>query len=161
MAVPHSGSQMNDWTPEGSLAKTRHLYPQFIAFIKESIQDLRGKGHEVELAGVFYHVGENEMSMPPYRKNAPKWLRSTIAQSRQDLALPALKWYVSQQPPTNHKRVNSIDVTTELEGIAAADSNLIHIKAFDLPKQDKKLVIDTAGIVRLGELIAESYLKQQ
>ena len=157
----HSGSQMNDWTPEGSMAKSRHLYPQFITFVKESITELEAKGHEVELAGIFYHVGENEMSMPPYRKSAPKWLESTIAQSRRALELPQLKWYVSQQPPTDDKRVNSIDVTAELEKIAAADNNLIHIKAFDLPKQEKKLVIDTAGIVRLGELIAERYVAQE
>jgi hypothetical protein len=154
----HSGSQMNDWTPEGSMAKTRHLYPRFITFIQDSIKELQHKGHEVELTGIVYHVGENEMSMPSYRKNAPQWLQSTIAKSRQDLALPALRWYISQQPPTDHERVNSIDVTSELEKAAAADSNLIHIKAFDLPKQEKKLVIDTAGIVRLGELLAESYL---
>ena len=155
----HSGSQMNDWTPEGSIAKTRHIYPQFVAFVKESIQELKDKGHEVELAGIFYHVGENDMSMPPYRKKAPQWLSSTVTQSRLDLALPALKWYVSQQPPTDDERVNSIDVTSELERIVTADNNLIHIKTFDLPKQEKKLVIDTAGIIRLGELIAESYLK--
>ena len=101
------------------------------------------------------------MAMPPYRKSAAEWLRSTVAQSRQDLAMPAVQWYVSQQPPTDHERVNPIDVTRELERIAAADDNLIHIKAFDLPKQEKKLVIDTAGIVRLGELIAASYLMRR
>ncbi|MBP87341.1 MAG: hypothetical protein CMJ64_11575 [Planctomycetaceae bacterium] len=157
----HSGSQMDDWTPEGSMAKSRHIYPRFIAFVKESIKELQDKGHDVELTGVFYHVGENDMSMPPYRTNAAKWLHATVAQSRQDLASPALKWYVSQQPPTGDERVNSIDVTSDLERIAAADVDLIHIKTFDLPEQEKKLVIDTAGIVRLGELIAESYLKQQ
>jgi hypothetical protein len=100
------------------------------------------------------------MSMPPYRKKAAKWLQSTIAQSRLDLKMPALRWYVSQQPPTDDKRVNSHDVTADLERVAAADGNLIHIKAFDLPKQEKKLVVDTAGIIRLGELIAESYLQR-
>jgi hypothetical protein len=39
----HSGSQMNDWTPEGSVAKARHLYPRFIAFIKESVKELQTK----------------------------------------------------------------------------------------------------------------------
>jgi hypothetical protein len=101
------------------------------------------------------------MSMPPYRKDAPKWLLSTVAKSRQDLRMPELKWYVSQQPPTDHERVNSIDVTSEFEKAAAADRNLFHIRAFDLPPQEKKLVLDTAGIVRLGKLIAESYLKQR
>ena len=157
----HSGSQINDWTPEGSMAKTRHIYPDFIAFIKEAMKELRDKGHEVELAGIFYHLGENDMSMGHYRGNAAKWLHSTIVQSRQDLAIPALKWFVSQQPPTDHKEVNSIDVTATLESIAAADSGLIHIKAFDLPKQEKKLVIDTSGIVQLGELIARRYLAQE
>jgi hypothetical protein len=157
----HSGSQMNDWTPEGSMAKTRHLYPQFIAFMKESIKELQDKGHEVELAGVFYHFGENDMSMPSYRKQAPQWLSATIAKSRQDLEFPALKWYVSQQPPTDNKRVNSIEVTSVMEKLAKADDHLIHIKAFSLPPQDKKLVIDTVGIVRLGELIAETYLKRR
>ncbi|MFP6674052.1 MAG: sialate O-acetylesterase [Pirellulaceae bacterium] len=157
----HSGSQINDWTPQGSVAESRNIYPQFVAFIKEAIQELKDHGQQVELVGVFYHLGENDMSMPSYRKNAPQWLQSTIVQCRKDLQLPDLKWFVSQQPPTNAERVNNIDVTTELEKVASADNNFIHIKAFDLPKQEKKIVIDTAGIVQLGEQIAESYLSQQ
>ena len=101
------------------------------------------------------------MSMGPYRKNAAKWLQSMVAQSRHDLAMPSLKWFVSQQPPTDHKDVTGIDVTAMVEGVAAADSGLIHVKAFDLPRQEKKLVIDTNGIVQLGELIARRYLAQE
>ena len=157
----HSGSQINDWTPEGSMAKTRHIYPDFITFIKNTMQELKDRGHTVELAGIFYHVGENDMSMGPYRDKAAQWLQSAVVQSRQDLAMPALKWFVSQQPPTDHKDVNRIDVTSALEAIAAADQGLIHIKAFDLPKQEKQLVIDTRGIVELGELIARRYLAQE
>jgi hypothetical protein len=115
----------------------------------------------VELAGIFYHVGENDMSYGPFRAKAAQHLQSSILQSRQDLALPALKWFVSQQKPTNHKEVNRIDVTTALESIAGADEGLIHIKAFDLPPQEKQLVINTKGIVYLGELLAKSYLTQQ
>ena len=157
----HSGSQMNDWTPQGTEAKELNLYPKFIAFIQDSIKELQAKGHQVELAGVFYHVGENEMSMGQYRRDAAKWLQSTIVKSRQDLGLPSLKWYVSQQQPIDEKGLNAIDVTANLAAIAAADSAFIHIKAFDLPKQEEKLVITTAGIVQLGELIAQSYLKQK
>ena len=63
----HSGSQMNDWTPDGTPAKSRHIYPQFITFVQDSIRTLEAKGHDVELAGIFYHAGENDMSMPRYR----------------------------------------------------------------------------------------------
>lgn len=157
----HSGSQMNDWTPNGTAAKDRNLYPQFIAFIQESIKELEAKGHQVELAGIFYHVGENEMSFGPYRRDAAKWLQSTVTQSRQDLALPALKWFVSQQPPTDAKGLNSIDVTANLAALAAADPAFIHLKAFDLPPEREKLVIATAGIVQLGELLAQLYLERR
>lgn len=157
----HSGSQMNDWTPEGTSAKDRNLYPQFIALIQESIKELQAKGHQVDLAGVFYHIGENDMAFYPYRKNAAKWLQSTIAKSREDLALPGLKWFVSQQPPTDEKGLNRIDVTADFAALAAADPGFIHLKAFALPPQEEKLVITTSGIVDLGEVLAQGYLEKK
>ena len=99
--------------------------------------------------------------MGQYRRKAPEWIRSTVNQSRKDLDAPDLKWFVSQQPPTDDKRVNNIDVVTEIEKVAAADSNFVHIKAFDLPAQEKKLVISTKGIVELGEVMARHYLEQR
>lgn len=154
----HSGSQIIDWTPEGSEARSRNLYSDFIAFIQSSIRELQAKGHEVEVAGIFYHVGENDMSWGPFRKGAPQRLISLITQSRLDLKMPSLKWYVSQQPPTDHESVNGIDVTAELEQAIKPDGNLIHIKSFDLPEQEKMLVIDTSGIVWLGEKLAKACL---
>ena len=151
----HSGSQINDWTPEGTSTIDRNLYPAFIAFIQQSVRDLEAKGHRVEVAGIFYHVGENDMSNGDYRINAAQWLQSTVTQSRQDLVLPALKWYVSQQPPTDQEDLNRLDVTADLAALAAADPAFIHIKAFDLPPQEEMLVITTEGIVRLGELLAQ------
>ena len=157
----HSGTQINDWTPAGSVAKTRNIYPRFIAFIKQSVAELARKGHEVELAGIFYHLGENDMSLGQHRRRAGEWLRTTIVQSRKDLKSPSLKWFVSQQPPTDHERVNKLDVIADIERLAAADGHLVHIKAFGLPRQEKQLVINTAGIVALGELIARRYLRQK
>ena len=153
----HSGSQLNDWTPAGSLAKSRHIYPSFVAFVRESRADLERRGHPVELAGIFYHLGENETSMPPYRKQMVSWLRQTIEASRRDLGQPELAWYVTQQPPTDHESVNAIDVTTELAELAEADPFLTHVKVFDLPPQPKRLVLNTAGILQLGARMAESY----
>ena len=98
------------------------------------------------------------MSFGPYRKDAAKWLQSTVAQSRKDLGMPSLKWHVSQQPPTDEKGLNNIDVTANLTGIAAADPAFIHLKAFDLPPQREKLVLDTAAVLKLGEVLAQSYI---
>ncbi|HAT19738.1 MAG TPA: hypothetical protein DCS85_06240, partial [Verrucomicrobiales bacterium] len=46
----HSGSQIIDWTPEGSMAKSRHLYPKFIRFVQDSIRELTDRGQQVEIA---------------------------------------------------------------------------------------------------------------
>ena len=140
------------------MAKSRHIYPAFVNFIKETISELQSEGQAVKLTGIFYHLAENDMSFYPYRKQAAERLLSIINQSRVDLGQSSLKWYVSQQPPTNDKGVNSIDVVSDVETIAAADPHLIHIKAFNLPPQEKKLVIDTGGIIELGNLIAKQYL---
>ena len=156
----HSGSQIIDWTPEGSLAKTRHLYPAFIEFVKQSHQSLKDKGYDVEIAGIFYHLGENDMSFYPYRKDAAGRLQAIVNQSRLDLELSELDWYVSQQPPTDDERVNQVDVVSMVKAIAEKDSHLHHIKVFDLPVQEKKLVITTAGILHLGKSIADFYLAQ-
>ena len=59
------------------------------------------------------------------------------------------------------KGLNTIDVTANLAALAAADPAFIHLKAFDLPPQEEKLVITTAGIVKLGELLARSYLEHR
>ncbi len=157
----HSGSQIIDWTPEGSMAKSRNLYPKFLAFVRSSIQELSEKGHEVELEGIFYHLGENDMSFSPYRQKAPERLAALIAQSRKDLGRDDLRWFVSQQPPTDDERVNRIEVTAALAKVADADEHLTHTRAFSLPKQDKKIVITTSGIVALGKVIATSYLKHR
>ena len=152
----HSGSQIIDWTPAGSMAKTRNLYPKFIAFVKESLTELEAKGHEVDLAGILYHLGENDMSFHPYRKDAATRLQAIVEQSRKDLNLPKLKWYVSQQPPTDVERLNNLDVTSNVAKVAAADPEIFHLKAFDLPPQEKMLVVTTEGIVQLGEFLAEN-----
>ncbi|MBL8898197.1 MAG: hypothetical protein JNM84_11245 [Planctomycetes bacterium] len=157
----HSGSQLLDWTPQGSEAPSRNLYPAFLEFVREARRELEERGHAVELAGIFYHLGENDMSFHPYRKNAGPWLAQLIAQTRNDLELPELKWFVSQQEPTDVEGLRSIDVVGELAKLAEKDPHLLHIQAFELPGREEQLVITTPGIVALGERLAEEYLKRR
>jgi hypothetical protein len=156
----HSGSQIIDWTPEGSMAKSRNLYEKFINFVKESISEIREKGNEVRLEGIFYHIGENDMSFAPHRTNAPRWIQSIVKQSREDLKNEKLIWYLSQQPPTDDKNLNNIDVISEIEKIVMNDDHLFHIKAFNIIPQTKKLVISTRGIVQLGDILGKFYFQK-
>ncbi|MEZ6105731.1 MAG: hypothetical protein R3B96_06330 [Pirellulaceae bacterium] len=66
---------------------------------------------------------------------------------------------VSQQPPTDDDSVNNIDVTAELKRVLQGDEHSVHVPVFDLPPQEKQLVIDTRGIV-LGEELARAYRKR-
>jgi choline-sulfatase len=157
----HSGSQIIDWTPEGSEAVSRNLSPAFIAFIREAIADLEAKGHEVSLAGICYHVGENDMSWGPFRSGAAERVMSLVQASREDLGQPNLQWIISQQKPTDDPSVNQIDVTAQLEEAFSSDPDITHIKAFSPPPQDKQLVLDTAGVIWLGEELAEGWLSTQ
>ena len=157
----HSGSQIIDWTPEGSEAKTRNVYPSFLKFVRDAIQSLESRGHEVDLKGIFYHLGENDMSMASYRRKAPEWVTSVINQSRIDLGLPELKWFISQQAPIDYKDLSKVDVTGALVGMADGDPALTHIKVFDLPGQDRPIVLTTPGIVELGERLAEAYIQER
>ena len=157
----HSGSQMIDWTPEGSVAVSRNLYPRFIRFVEDSVADLEGRGHRVELAGVFYHVGENDMSWGPFRRGAPDRLRELIEASRKDLGDDELRWFVSQQPPTDHEDVSSIDSLASVAAVCAEDAHTLHLVVDDLPPQEKQLVISTAGVVALGARMAGRYLSDR
>lgn len=157
----HSGAQIIDWTPEGSEARSRHIYPDFIRFVRDSIQELEAKGHEVELSGLFYHLGENDMSFHPYRKQAAARLVSIIHQTRLDLDMPDLRWYVSQQTPIDHERLNNIDVLADVEQALENDANSYHIKLGVLPGMEKELVISTEGIVALGRRLASAYIKSE
>lgn len=157
----HSGTQIIDWTPEGSEAKSRNLYPALLQFIRESEQQLKDKGHEVELAGIFYHVSENDMSWGPFREGAAKRVMSLVTAVRKDLSQPTLKWYISQQPPTDHESVNRIDVMANIAQATSGDPNIVHIKLNDLPPQREQLVMEASGIVWLGERLANEYLKSR
>jgi hypothetical protein len=150
----HSGSQIIDWTPAGSEARGRNLYPAFLEFVRKSVQDLRDRGHEVELAGICYHVGENDMSWGPFRQGAPERVLSLVRALRQDLQQPQLRWYISQQLPSDHESVNRVDVMSRMSELLAGESGVVYLRDLDLPAQREQLVLDAAGVVRLGEELA-------
>ncbi len=157
----HSGAQIVDFTPTGSEAATRNLYPAWLEFVRASIAGIEQKGHTVRLAGIVYHLGENDMAWHPHRQQAALWLAEWIAASRRDLALPNLRWFVSQQAPPDHADLKKIDVVAAVRKLAATDKNLVHIEVLQPPPQREALVFDAAGIVWLGEQLAAAVLKKK
>jgi len=157
----HSGSQIVDWTPEGSNAKSRNLYPTFIAFIKEQIASLEEKGHKVELEGIFYHLGENDMSFGEYKSQASARISLLANQSRLDLGAPALSWFVSQQPPTQFDNAPQEDVSEQLKSWASSHDSNFHLRAEGMVMNDEKILMNSEGVVKLGLLLSNAYIKSQ
>ncbi|MCF7954703.1 MAG: sialate O-acetylesterase, partial [Phycisphaerae bacterium] len=156
----HSGSQIIDWTPEGSEARSRNLYPAFIAYIQSQVKALEDKGHKVKIEGIFYHVGENDMCFPSYKTNAAKWVKLFVEQSRKDMKQKDLKWFISQQRPPIFEGANKTDVMAQLEEFASTDNNTFHVKAPGLVKEDEHILMDTEAVIELGQLLSNTYLEQ-
>ena len=147
--------------PAGSEATTRNLYSAWLVFVRTSIAALEAKGHSVRLAGVVYHLAENDMAWRPYRQQAAPRLREWIAASRRDLGLPQLDWFVSQQTPPNHGDLAKVDVVAAVRALAAADEHFVYVDASQPPAQQEQLVFDTAGVVWLGEQLAAAVITRR
>ncbi len=150
----HSGSQIIDWTPEGSEAVSRNLYPAFLQFIRESVASLEQRGHKVQLEAICYHVGENDTAWMPFRRAAAERTAALIDAVRQDLQLPDLRWFVSQQPPVDDERLRDFDVVEEFRSRFADSTVTRHLYLNTLPPQEKQLVLDERAVIHLGEVLA-------
>ena len=155
----HAGSQILDWTPTGSDAKTRNLYPALLAFVRKAVADLEGKGHGVRIGGLIYHVGENDSAYWPYRNRAAERIQSFVTKLREDLGRPELRVLISQQAPVDVERLRKADIVNAIAQLCEADPHCEHLKAFDLPPQRERIVLDCAGIVALGERMARQILR--
>jgi hypothetical protein len=155
----HSGSQIIDWTPNGSEAEERNLYPSLIAFVQQRVHELEEKGHVVELAGIFYHLGENDMSFAQYKTQAAAWIQEIVNQSRQDLKDENLPWFISQQAPIEFDGANETDVLGQMRDWAALSANNHHVEANDLVPKGSRILMDSEGIAELGILLSNRYLK--
>ncbi|MST95338.1 MAG: hypothetical protein EXS33_08765 [Pedosphaera sp.] len=152
----HSGAQGPDWFPRGSPESRRDLYPKFIAFLRESVEDLTRQGYECTLEGVFWHAGENDTYFGPYRQKYAAWMKDLITQVRLDLKQPALPWFISEQHPRAiWKNIEAMN--TSLNTMAQSEQRVFIVKTGQLPHG--RLHFGTQGTLLLGEELAQAYLK--
>jgi len=153
----HSGAQSIDWIPEGSDVPHRNLYEDFLAGVKQAQVSLEKAGYEVELAGVVWHCGENDLALHQQAKMYAGNLKKLIDGLRKDLGEPSLKWIVTEQPVIppdwagNHE---FLPVDKDLEALAAADENVSFVRTSHLPH--RVVVFGTEGVLRLGEEMAKA-----
>lgn len=154
----HSGAQGPDWFLKGSPEAHRNLYPKLLAFIQAARDDLAKRGFDCQIAGVFWHPGENDTFFGPYAQNNAKWTKELIDQLRSDLQQPVLPWFISEQHK-NGPWGNMESVNAALNELAAKDAHIMIIKTDHLPHA--KHHFGTQGTLQLGEEMANAYFKKQ
>ena len=152
----HSGAQGPDWSPKDSPESHRSLYPKLLAFISQAREDLKKRGLDSSLEGVFWHTGENDTFYSPYAQNNAKWMKNLIEQMRLDLQQPYLHWYISGQHKDSPWR-NIELVNQGLKDLAETLPNITIIPTSDLPHE--KVHFGTRGTILLGKKMAETYLQ--
>jgi len=153
----HSGAQSIDWLPEGTDIPHRDLYKSFIDGIKKAQADLKAAGYDSELAGVFWHCGENDRALHQQAKAYAENLKKLIDGTRRDLSAPNLKWFITEQPvipPDWAGKQTFLPINEDLEALAQADENIRFIRTNHLPH--RVVVFGTEGILALGEEMAKT-----
>jgi len=152
----HSGAQSIDWLPEGTDIPHRDLYKSFIAGIRKARKDLETAGYDGQLAGVFWHCGENDRALHQPAKAYAANLKKLIEGTRKDLSAPKLKWFITEQPvipPEWAGKQTFLPINKDLEALALDDENVQFIKTSHLPH--RVVVFGTEGILALGEEMAK------
>ena len=153
----HSGAQSIDWIPGGTDIPHRDLYKSFIRGIRKARSDLEAAGYECELAGVFWHCGENDRALHQQAKMYAANLKKLIDGTRKDLSAPKLKWFVTEQPvigPDWGGKRKFLPIDKDLEALARDDENTRFIRTSHLPH--RVVVFGTEGILALGEEMAKA-----
>ena len=155
-----SGSQSLDWLPEGSPESYRDRYQAWISGIKRCRDDLIAQGYECEIPAVFWHCGENDRALEWMAKKYAERFQTFMNATRRDLALPELKWVLTEQPmiPKSISGEHRLhDLNSDLEALSEKDPHLTFVATADLPH--RPVLFGTEGIIALGERMAETWKK--
>jgi len=153
----HSGAQSIDWIPEGTDIPHRDLYKSFVSGIRKAQAALKSAGYDCQLAGLFWHCGENDRALHHQSRMYAGNFKKMVDGLRKDLNAPKLKVFITEQPVITApwaSRQKFVDVSKNLQALAAADENMTFIKTAHLPH--RPVLFGTEGILALGAEMAKA-----
>ena len=138
----------NDWMPD----KEKSLYPQFLAFVRQSMKSLTDAGDSPQLAGMIWHQGESDASLP--EGEYQKLLIQFIARVRSDLESPQLPFIIGEVYDNGHRdRVRAGQRAT-----AAAVAGVRFVTVDGLKTSDNGTHFDTPSQIELGRRLAAALI---
>ncbi|MBS0265883.1 MAG: hypothetical protein JSS02_28390 [Planctomycetes bacterium] len=157
-----------DWNPDAP-EKGQKLYPRTLKLIRDSLYDLEQRGIRYRLEGVMWHQGENDMLDRQLYKQYAAGLTRLIAQLRQDLQAPELKWYLAE---VSEKGIWGMDHRSNLGIFREQQQQVLngdpllrwvptsHLAFEVMGSGQPHYHYGTQGQLQLGEAFAEAYLKE-
>ena len=67
----------------------------------------------------------------------------------------------SQQPPIQFEGAADVDVTKQLQDWAKSNESNFHIEASGLVKNGEHILMDSEGVIGLGLLLSNAFLKNR
>ncbi|MBE3064442.1 MAG: hypothetical protein IMZ69_05435 [Spirochaetes bacterium] len=141
-------SLQGDWAPD----KNGGLYEEFLAFVRHSLKALRDGGETVELAGIVWHQGESDTSLPPGKYQ--QLLTELIARLRKDLSSPDVPFVIGEVFDNGGRDAVRAGQLATSQAVHA--TLLVSVKG--LTTLDKDTHFDSASQIELGRRMAEAWL---
>jgi hypothetical protein len=101
------------------------------------------------------------MSLSSFKQNAVSRMKELIDGSRQDLGMSDLKWFVSHQPPAVFEGAAEVDIAGQLSEWSQQSKSNWHVPALGLLADKEHILMNSNGVIKLGLLLADAYLKQR
>jgi iduronate 2-sulfatase len=143
-------SLAKDWSPDLRGA----LYDQFLAFTRKALESLTADGHTWELAGMAWHQGESDASLP--EGGYQKLLAAFIVRVRDDLDAPKLPFVIGEVFD-NGKRDH---VRAGQQTVSATTPHVFFVSCAGLRTFDKGTHFDAASQIELGRRMADALLQR-
>jgi len=135
-----------DWSPDVRDA----LYDQFLAFTLASLKSLTDRGDTYTLAGMIWHQGESDASLPPGEYQ--RLLTRFIARVRTDLSATEMPFVIGEVFD-NGKRDR---VRAGQRATSAAVAATYFVSAAGLNTSDAGTHFDTPSQIELGQRLARA-----
>jgi iduronate 2-sulfatase len=138
----------NDWMPDND----KSLYPQLLAFVRQSLKALTDAGEKPRLAGMIWHQGESDASLP--QGEYQRLLTEFIARVRRDLGVADLPFVIGEVYDNGRRD----RVRAGQRAIATAVPNVHFVSVDGLKTADQGTHFETTSQIELGKRLAAPLL---
>jgi SAM-dependent methyltransferase len=155
--VTDSAAVLQDWLPDPEKTPPRPQYREVVAYVQQSLQELREAGLHPQLDAVVWMPAEHDAYWPPFRSRYGEDLSRLIAALREDFNAPRLRFVIGELNDAlvwGTERLDALD--QQIEPVAQGDPDVWWVETDSIAVAPDRPTPATEGTLQLGQLLAES-----